>query len=167
MTTVSALDIEEFRLVMRRTASAVGVLATDGPAGRVGITVSSLSSLSFEPASVICCVHRQSRALAILLENGVFTANFLSAGQSIVADVFAGLVPEYREKRFDVGAWEPIATGAPALIDSLCSFDCNVAKTFEFGTHTIIAGEVLALQSGSDHPLIFSNRSYHRLEGVC
>lgn len=83
MTTVSALDIEEFRLVMRRTASAVGVLATDGPAGRVGITVSSLSSLSFEPASVICCVHRQSRALAILLENGVFTANFLSAGQSI------------------------------------------------------------------------------------
>ena len=165
--TAPSLDIEEFRAVMRRTASAVGVLATDGPAGRVGITVSSLSSLSFEPASVICCVHRQSRALDILLTNGVFTANFLSAGQSIVADVFAGLVAEYRENRFDVGAWAPIVTGAPALIDSLCSFDCTVAKTFEFGTHTIIAGEVLALQTGLENPLIFSNRSYHRLESFC
>jgi flavin reductase len=162
----STLDIEEFRTVMRRTASAVGVLATDGPAGRVGITVSSLSSLSFEPASVICCVHRQSKALEILLANGVFTANFLSAGQSIVADVFAGLVPEYREKRFEVGSWSPIMTGAPALIDSLCSFDCSVAKTFEFGTHTIIAGEVLALRTGSDVPLIFSNKTYHKLEAV-
>lgn len=163
MTDRSVLDIEEFRTVMRRTASAVGLLATDGPAGRVGVTVSSLSSLSFEPASVICCVHRQSKALEILLANGIFTANFLSAGQSIVADVFAGLVPEYRERRFDVGSWAPIVTGAPALDDSLCSFDCNVATTFEFGTHTIIVGAVLALQTGADHPLIFSNRAYHRL----
>jgi flavin reductase len=166
MTTQSALDIEEFRTVMRRTASAVGVLASDGPAGRVGITVSSLSSLSFEPASVVCCVHRQSKALEILLANGVFTANFLSAGQSIVADVFAGLVPEYREKKFEMGTWAPIVTGAPSLMDSLCSFDCNVAKTFEFGTHTIIAGEVLAFQTGSDIPLIFSNKTYHRLEAA-
>jgi flavin reductase len=166
MTDQPGLDIEEFRAVMRRTASAVGVLATDGPAGRVGVTVSSLSSLSFEPASVICCVHRQSKALEILLANGVFTANFLSAGQSTVADVFAGMVPEYRERRFEVGAWEPIVTGAPALVGSLCSFDCSVAKTFEFGTHTIIAGEVLALQTGSEHPLIFSNRTYHKLEAV-
>jgi flavin reductase len=163
MTHRSVLDIEEFRAVMRRTASAVGILATDGPAGRVGVTVSSLSSLSFEPASVVCCVHRQSKVLEILLANGVFTANFLSAGQSVVADVFAGLLPEYRERKFDIGSWAPIVTGAPALIDSLCSFDCTVAKTFEFGTHTIVAGEVLALQAGADHPLIFSNRSYHRL----
>ena len=167
MTNQPALDIEEYRMVMRRTASAVGVLATDGPAGRVGMTVSSLSSLSFEPASVICCIHRQSKALEILLANGVFTANFLSAGQAIVADVFAGLVPEYRDRRFEAGTWTPIVTGAPALMDSLCSFDCNVAKTFEFGTHTIIAGEVLALQTGLGHPLIFFNRTYHKLEAAC
>lgn len=166
MTVQSTLDIEEFRAVMRRTASPVGVLATDGPAGRVGVTVSSLSSLSFAPASVVCCVHRQSKALQILLANGVFTANFLSAGQSAVADVFAGFVPEYRERRFDIGTWAPLMTGAPALMDSLCSLDCNVAKTFEFGTHTIIAGEVLALQTGSDTPLIFSNKTYHKLEAV-
>ena len=161
-----AVDPEEFRAAMRRTASAVGVLASDGPGGRVGITVSSLSSLSFDPASVICCVYRQCKALEILLKNGVFTANFLSAGQSDVAKVFAGLVPEYRERRFEIGEWKSIVTGAPALMDSLCSFDCNVAKTFEFGTHTIIVGEVLRIQTGSDKPLIFSNRSYHKLESV-
>ena len=161
-----AFDTEEFCAAMRRTASAVGVLASDGPAGRIGITVSSLSSLSLAPPSVICCIYRQSKALEILLKNGVFTANFLSAGQSDVANVFAGLVPEYRDRRFEIGQWKPIVTGAPALVDSLCSFDCSVAKTFEFGTHTIIVGEVLSIQTGSDKPLIFSNRSYHKLESV-
>jgi flavin reductase (DIM6/NTAB) family NADH-FMN oxidoreductase RutF len=166
MTLHPALDPEEFRAAMRRTASAVGVLASDGPGGRVGITVSSLSSLSFDPASVICCVYRQSKALEILLQNGIFTANFLSDGQSDVANVFAGLVPEYRDRKFEIGEWKPILTGAPALMDSLCSFDCSVAKTFEFGTHAIIVGKVLSIQTGSDKPLIFSNRAYHKLESV-
>lgn len=157
------LDMDEFRAAMRRTASAVGVVASDGSHGRVGITVSSLTSLSLKPPSVICCVYRQSKALEALLKNGAFTANFLSAGQSEVAEVFAGLVPDYRDRKFDIGEWQPLVTGAPSLVGSLCSFDCNLARTFEFGTHTIIIGEVIGIKTGDDRPLIFSNRTYYEL----
>ncbi|MBP2293252.1 flavin reductase family protein [Azospirillum rugosum] len=157
------VDAEQFRAAMRRTASSVGVLATDGAFGRAGLTVSSLSSLSAEPPSVLCCVHRQSRALEVLLGNGVFTANFLATGQSKVADVFAGFVAEHRENRFAVGEWKTLFTGAPALSGTICSFDCRVAATFEFGTHRIIAGEVMALETGSDSPLVYSDRAYKQL----
>ncbi|MDH2236536.1 flavin reductase family protein [Pigmentiphaga sp. GD03639] len=157
------VDKEYFRQAMRTMASSVTVLATDGSAGRAGLTVSSLVSLSVEPPSVLCCVHRQSQALGALLENGVFSANILAEHQSRVADVFAGMVPEYREDRFGIADWTRGVTGAPMLPGALCSFDCRLARTFEFGTHRILVGEVLAIEIGADHPLIYADRTYRRL----
>ena len=61
---------DRFRETMRRTASGVAVLTTDGEAGRAGITVSTLCSLSMEPPSVIACVHRDNRALETIIKNG-------------------------------------------------------------------------------------------------
>ena len=69
---------EQFRESMRRTASGVAILTTDGSAGRAGLTVSTFCSLSMEPPSVIACVHQDNRALQILLANGVFAASVLA-----------------------------------------------------------------------------------------
>ncbi|MFN3351840.1 flavin reductase family protein, partial [Pseudorhodoplanes sp.] len=91
---------DRFRDTMRRTASGVAVLTTDGVGGRAGVTVSTLCSLSMEPPSVIACVHRDSRALEIILRNGVFVANVLAEDQEHVAKAFAGMIPELRDNRF-------------------------------------------------------------------
>jgi flavin reductase (DIM6/NTAB) family NADH-FMN oxidoreductase RutF len=157
---------EIFREAMQRTASGVTVVATDGPFGRAGVTVSSLCSLSLAPPSVLVCVHRNSPALNVLAGNGVFAANVLTAGQSRVADVFAGLVAEMREDRFAAGAWRQLVTGAPVLAGALCSFDCRVAATFDFGSHRILAGEVFAVATEAGEPLIYSGRAYRSLQAA-
>lgn len=157
------VDPEVFRDAMRLTASGVTVVTTDGEEGRAGLTVSTLCSLSMDPPSVVVCIHRDNRALSTLLANGVFMANVLAYEQSRVADAFAGVIPELRENRYAAGAWKTLHTGAPALEGAMCNFDCRVAQVFEFGSHLILAGEVLALESAPASPLVFSDRSYRRL----
>jgi flavin reductase len=152
-----------FRDAMGRTAAGVSVVTTDGPAGRAGLTVSSLCSLSLEPASILFCVHVGSRSLPVLIDNGVFAANVLAQGQQQVADAFAGLVPEWRDDRFRAGSWDVMQTGAPVLRGALCRFDCRIAGSHAFGTHRIVVGEVLALETEAVEPLVYARRGYHRL----
>lgn len=160
------VDPNEFREAMRLTASGVTVVTTDGPEGRAGLTVSSLCSLSMEPPSVLICVHRESRALTTLLENGQFVANVLAAGQSRVSDSFAGVVPELREDRFAAGAWSTVKSEVPALDGALCNFDCRVAQVFDFGSHRIVAGEVIGVRVGASDPLVYSDRAYRSLHAA-
>jgi flavin reductase (DIM6/NTAB) family NADH-FMN oxidoreductase RutF len=157
------VGVDEFRDAMRMTASGVAVVTTDGEAGRAGVTVSSLCSLSMEPPSVVFSVHRDNRGLAQLLANGVFVANVLSDGQEQVANSFAGLIPELRDNRFLAGDWSKLLSGAPALDGALCNFDCRVACVFNFGSHRIVTGEVLKVRKQTALPLIFSDRAFRRL----
>lgn len=154
---------ERFRDAMRRTASAVSVLATDGPGGRAGVTVSTLCSLSLEPPSMIACLHRDSRALPALLANEVFSANILAEDQAVIAEVFAGRIAEHREERFAAGAWDALATGSPVLLGALAAFDCRLAKTVEFGSHVIVIGEVVDIAVRDTEPLVFADRAFRRL----
>ena len=154
---------DRFRETMRRTASGVAILTTDGAAGRAGVTVSTFCSLSMEPPSVITCVHRDSRSLDTILTNGVFAANVLSDEQEIVAKAFAGMIPQLRDDRFASGKWRTAATGAPALLGALANFDCKVASTFDFGTHRIVVGEVVEVIAGLGDPLLFADRNFRRL----
>ena len=154
---------DRFRETMRRTASGVAILTTDGVAGRAGVTVSTFCSLSMEPLSVMACVHRDSRPLDTILANGVFAANVLADDQETVAKAFAGMIPEMRADRFASGRWQSIATGAPALLDALASFDCKIASTFDYGTHRIVIGEVIEVMSGLGNPLLFADCNFRRL----
>jgi flavin reductase (DIM6/NTAB) family NADH-FMN oxidoreductase RutF len=154
---------DRFRQSMRRTASGVAVLTTDGSGGRAGVTVSTLCSLSMQPPSVIACVHRDNHALEALLANGVFAANALAADQTRVALSFAGQIPELREDRFGAGTWRTLMTGAPVLDGALASFDCRVAQSFSFGTHRIVIGEVMEVVDRSGDPLVFADRNFRQL----
>lgn len=162
-TSHDAVAVDEFRDAMRTTASGVAVVTTDGEAGRAGVTVSSLCSLSMAPPSVVFSIHRDNRGLALLLANGVFVANVLSDAQERVASSFAGLVPELRDNRFLAGEWSELLTGAPALDGALCNFDCRVASLFDFGSHRIVTGEVLNVRKQASLPLIFCDRTFRRL----
>ncbi|MGX1096356.1 flavin reductase family protein [Amorphus sp. MBR-141] len=161
---MSTVDPDRFRGAMRRIASGVTVVTSDGAHGRVGVTVSSLCSLSLEPPSVLFCLHRENRSLPALTANGVFAANILAHGQQRVASSFAGLIPELREDRFAAGEWTSLVTGAPFLAGALCCFDCRLADVFDFGSHRIIAGEVVAVELEGGDPLLYSDGDYRRLE---
>jgi flavin reductase (DIM6/NTAB) family NADH-FMN oxidoreductase RutF len=147
------VDADRFREAMRRMASGVSVITTDGPAGRFGVTVSSLCSLSLEPPSVLACVHHMSPALAAVIRNGVFCANVLCVEQAHVSDSFAGKLQELRDNKFACAEWGRLATGSPVLL----------SREVEFGSHRILMGTVAELAARDGNPLIYADRGYRSI----
>ncbi|MBJ3775753.1 flavin reductase family protein [Acuticoccus mangrovi] len=161
--TPPAVDEAAFRSAMRRTAAGVAVITTDGVGGRAGLTVSSFTSVSMEPPSVMFCVHQNARSYDTIVRNGTFVANILSGEQEEVAKVFAGMVPHLRDDKFSAHGWSPIEGTAPALEGALSNIACTVAHVCEFGSHAIVVGAVTAVRENEARPLVFSDRAFHRL----
>jgi len=148
---------------MSHAAATVNVVTTDGPAGRSGVTVSAMSSVSADTAkpTLLVCVHEQSPTAAAILANGVFCVNVLRDDQSYISDTFAGRFRETVPDKFDCAAFTVMATGAPRVIDPLVAFDCRMVSSDLVGTHHVFFGEVqeiFAAAAGS--PLIYARRAY-------
>ncbi|WP_179379679.1 flavin reductase family protein [Jannaschia marina] len=155
---------QEFIHAMSRAAATVSVVTTDGSAGRAGVTVSAMTSVSADgdAPTILVCVNEGASAAAPILENGRFAVNVLSSEQQEVADVFASRIAAPGGDKFAVGHWSTLATGAPVL-DALASFDCAVQSASLVGTHHVIIGAVRAVRvSEEGSPLIYGMRSYLR-----
>ncbi|HMN74281.1 MAG TPA: flavin reductase family protein [Rhodoblastus sp.] len=153
--------VDRFRDAMRRTAAGVAVVTTQGPAGRGGITVSSFCSLSLEPPSVLVCIRRNSTTLQRILGNQVFAANVLAQDQSELAAAFASPATPH-ERRFALGRWEE-GPGGPTLAGAVAHFDCKLAHVHDYGSHTIVIGEVVEAASHDARPLIYAEQGFHKL----
>lgn len=153
---------DAFRAAMSRTAAGVAIIATDGPGGRSGATVSSFSSLSLEPPSVLVCIHLTSHTLAAIRRNRVFCVNVLREDQAAIAERFARDA-EPRAARFALGAWTQAASGAPMLDGAVAHLDCRLAQEFVYGSHAIVVGEASSALSHEGRPLVYSARAFHRL----
>ena len=155
---------ETFLHAMSRCAATVSVVTTDGAAGRAGVTVSAMTSVSADgdAPTMLVCVNQGARAADPILQNGCFAINVLEAGQQNVADTFAGRTGT--ADRFAHVAWDVMETGAPVL-DGLAGFDCTVQSADLVGTHHVIIGAVRAVRvAEAGTPLIYGMRSYLRAE---
>lgn len=152
-----------FLAAMAKAATAVTVVATDGPAGRRGTTVSALSSLSAEPPLLLVCLHHLSPTCAAIEENGRFTVNLLAEHQSEISDVFAGRGLAGGEDKFATGVWRKGAEGALHLAGAAATFHCALEAVHAHGTHRIFIGQVLESAPGEKRPLLYQERAYRRL----
>ena len=157
---------QAFLDAMAQAAFSVSIVATDGPAGRDGVVVSAMTSVSADAAAptLLICLNQASRASAKLLENGVFSVNLLAEHQHDLADRFAGRHDLPRDRWFDSESWRRQQTGAPILVPALASFDCSVSQSSLVGTHFVIFGAVRAVHSQFEQqPLVHAQRRYRRL----
>jgi flavin reductase (DIM6/NTAB) family NADH-FMN oxidoreductase RutF len=155
---------QRFLSAMSHAACTVSVVTTDGPAGRFGLTVSAMSSVSAEgptPTLLVCINHRSTAADA-LLANGVFCVNVLRDDQSHIADTFAGRTGTLVPDKFGCAQWTTHVTGAPRVVDPLVAFDCRIVRAERVGTHFVVVGAVesVFVAGAGGAPLIYANRSY-------
>ncbi|MDU8928684.1 LysR substrate-binding domain-containing protein [Alisedimentitalea sp. MJ-SS2] len=148
---------------MSHAAATVNVVTTDGPAGRGGVTVSAMSSVSADGPrpTLLVCVHHQSKVAQQIIDNGVFVVNILKDDQAYISDAFAGRFKDQLADKFDCCDWEVMASGAPRVRDPLVGFDCHVISSERVGTHHVFFGEVddIFIADGGS-PLIYARRSY-------
>lgn len=157
---------QQFLEGMSRAATFVAVVTTDGEAGRFGVTISSLTSVSAdgERPSLLACLHHLSPAAAAVLKNRSFCANLLHEGQHRISDLFAGRTkPGEHAARFDAVDWSPGALGQPVLEGATASFECQVATSVLWETHYIVVGRVSAIRLSDDPAaLLYGQRAYRR-----
>lgn len=90
-----------FRDAMAAFAAGVHVITTDGAAGRYGITMTAVASVTDEPPTVMLCINRQSAIVPILLANRSLCINVLAAEQQDIVEHFAGMTALSPEERFE------------------------------------------------------------------
>lgn len=154
---------EAFLEGMSRAAATVNVITTAGAAGRAGLTVSAMTSVSADMPKpmLLVCINASSAGAAMLIDNGVFAVNVLGEGQAAVSDVFAGRGSHRGEAKFGCARWCAGTTGAPLLEDALVSFDCRVSLHRLIGTHHVIFGDVEGVRLADPcRPLIYAGRRY-------
>ncbi|MBB5754499.1 flavin reductase [Prosthecomicrobium pneumaticum] len=155
------LDPGIFREAMSRVGASVHIVTTAGPGGRIGVTVSAVTSVSDRPPLVLVCLNRTSRSHAVFAANPVFCVNTLSAADTALADLFAGKGGASMDERFSAAAWLTLATGAPALERARASLDCRVERIVEAGSHAVFFGRVEAVRVGGlTPPLFYVDRAY-------
>ncbi len=154
---------QQFLAGMSNAAATVNVVTTDGPAGRFGVTVSAMASVSADTPkpTLLVCVHNKSSAAAAILANGVFCVNVLRDDQSYISDTFAGRIKTADGDKFSCAHWVNDITGSPRVIDPLVGFGCRVTHSELIGTHHVVFGAVEEIfTAGSGSPLIYANRAY-------
>lgn len=151
---------------MSRAATFVAVVTTDGEAGRFGVTISSLTSVSADGdyPSLLACLHHLSPAAEAILKNRAFCANLLHEDQHEVSDLFAGrMTAGEHAARFDRTPWAPGTLGQPVLEGATASFQCQVATSVLWETHHIIIGRVMNVRlSENPSALLYGQRAYRR-----
>ena len=152
---------DDLRSLMRSWPHGVSVLTVDYEGDRMGVTVSSLVSLSLEPPLIGISIGKQASTYELLRRAGAFAISLLGADQEDVARRFAAGRPP-------IVHWEGVATRegqvAPLIEGALGWIEARTAAEHDVGDHTFFVGEVLAVEQGpSSSALVYRESEYHPL----
>lgn len=149
--------LQSFRMAMRHVAATVYAVTTGHGGNRYGIIATAVSSLSFDPPSLLVCVNRAASLHAPLASAETFCVNVLGLCNRDVAEQF---VNGRWEDRFALGEWTEVH-GVPVLESAQSSFICQRRHCHDFGTHSIFIGELIEARHRADAaPLTYYDRRY-------
>ncbi|HXY18639.1 MAG TPA: flavin reductase family protein [Gemmatimonadales bacterium] len=154
------LDEAAFRRTMSQLVTGVTVVTARATRGRaVGMTASSVTSLSLDPPMLLVCVGRDSEIHDVLLEAERFGVNVLAAEQVELARRFAD-----RERQL-LAESEVVSSpgGAPLVPRSLARIECRRRGHLDGGDHTIVTGTLEWSEVTEGRPLCYFGGRYAEL----
>jgi flavin reductase len=158
-------DAVQFKLGMRSLAHAVNIVTAAHGGHRYGMTATAVCSATAEPPTVLVCLNRNSATYGAVVKSKAFCVNVVRAEDSDLSNLFSGA--QSGERRFKSREWSKLATGSPALLDALVSFDCRVIKKLAHGSHTIFLGQVQQVLFGKKgRPLLYAEGQYSKLASL-
>jgi flavin reductase (DIM6/NTAB) family NADH-FMN oxidoreductase RutF len=136
----------DFRTAMRRLAGGVSVITAGSGSEISGMTVTSVSSLSVDPPSLVVSINRESSSWPLLQRHRHFGVNFLNADQIDIADRFTGKDGHKGADRFAGAEWTERASGVRLLAGALAAIECEAEDIIERHSHAIVIGRVLHVE---------------------
>ncbi len=158
-------SVTSFRNAMRQLAGGVSVITVGRDQDISGMTVTSVTSLSAEPPSLLVCINRSSSSWPLFEKYGAFAVNILHGDQQDIADRFTGRGGATGAARFEGAQWTTLATGVPVLADGLAGVDCKIEEVIHRHSHAIVIGRVAAVRvAGQTAALAYWQGEYVALD---
>ena len=130
---------DNFRLAMRRYIYSVSIMSNKDEEGNLNaITVSSVTSISMEPPSLLICINKSSRIHESIQVGTKFCINLLNKDQRELSNICSD--EDRHDQRFNDINWNN--DNIPFLENAQSNIFCNVEKLTSFHTHTIVIGLV-------------------------
>jgi flavin reductase (DIM6/NTAB) family NADH-FMN oxidoreductase RutF len=146
---------------MGRFATGVTVLTVNGTGDRpLGMTASSLASVSLIPPLVSVCVDHHAELHETIAAAPVFVVNILASHQETLSRRFA----DRHEDRFEGIGYHRSPEGLVLLDGALAHIECDRFAVYPAGDHTIIIGRVIGGSTGEGRPLLYYRGGYGGLE---
>ena len=130
---------DNFRLAMRRYNYSVSIMSNkDNADNPNAITVSSVTSISMDPPSLLICINKSSRIHNSIELESKFCINLLNNKQEDLSNICSD--EDMYDQRFKDENWN--LDGIPFLKNAQANIFCKVDKLTSYHTHTIVIGLV-------------------------
>jgi flavin reductase (DIM6/NTAB) family NADH-FMN oxidoreductase RutF len=151
------LDLgERLKAAFRRHPAGVAIISAATPTGPVGLTASSVASVSTAPPALSFSV-MGSRSAQGVLTAASFVVNLLGSGHADLAHDFAH---SGRPRFTDGQGWDVLPTGEPVLTGAPAALRCVPLHRLPVGESTLVVAEVRAVLLGpAGPPLIYHQRT--------
>ncbi|GAB3103023.1 flavin reductase family protein [Isoptericola nanjingensis] len=153
------LSPDEFKTVFRQHPAGVAVVALEHAGRPVGFTATSVISVSAAPPLLAFSLASTSSSWPAVSAAGTLAISFLADHQDDLSARFATSGID----RFAGGGWTALPSGEPVIDGAVSWVRARVLQRTPVGDSYLVS--LRALQSGSDgtSPLVYLDRTYHRL----
>ncbi|MCU1596573.1 MAG: hypothetical protein QOK08_2351 [Actinomycetota bacterium] len=155
-----SLSADEFKLAFRNHPAGVAVITADAGDGPVGLTATSVFSVSAEPPLLVFSISSLSSSAPTLSRADTVVVHLLSADQLAVAKLFA---TSGVDRFADTESWARLETGEPYLPGTPSWIRGRIINRMQAGGSTVIAVHALEAKTGDNTsaPLVYHNRTWH------
>lgn len=155
---------EEFRDAFRTHPAGVALITAEANGAPVGLTLSSLTSLSLDPLAVAFSMSKTSGSAGDVLAADGYVIHLLGDEHAELARAFSvsGGV------RFDPAqGWARLTSGEPYLPSAPVAFRARTLDTVPVGAARLVAAEVLDVLHGpAAGRLVYQDRTFFTLDGA-
>jgi flavin reductase (DIM6/NTAB) family NADH-FMN oxidoreductase RutF len=123
-------------------AVGTSIVAAVGAGGPRGFLALSPTHLCPDPPTIMVSVDIKTSALAAIRESRRLSINYLSAQHADLVPVFSGKTALKGADRFKNIDWQPLPSGAPGLLGSVCVLDCRVEEMIERHATMIVIARI-------------------------
>jgi styrene monooxygenase reductase component len=151
----ATVDATLFRQSVSRFATGIAIVSCfDESRYPQGMTISSFTSISLDPATVLISL-RPGRTHRLIRSRGCFGVSVLAGGQERWSRHFSGSAQD--DLALD---WVEMAQ-VPVLRDALAWFECEVDSVLQVHDHTLFVARVVGCNHVNGAPLMYYASRYH------
>lgn len=152
----AAVDPAQFRQSVSRFATGIAIVSClDDDERPQGMTISSFTSVSLDPASVLVSL-RPGRTHQLIRRRGWYGVSVLAGDQEPWSRHFSG-----KPQPDVVPVWD-MKSHVPVLREALAWFECEVDSVLQVHDHTLFVARVVDCSHVNGEPLMFYASRYHR-----